>query len=175
MPTNSLTRPEPTEYFEYFETYISKFKPKDFWGEFDAQPKQLKDLLGDLPRGVDSIFHDPYTWTLKQVVGHIIDTERIFATRLLRIAVGDPTPNPDFEQNSYVAGLNYEQVSMQALLEEFSSLRVSNASLIRRLDNEQLARSGTASGRELSARAIPFLMGGHFNYHFEIMKNRLST
>lgn len=171
----TFTRPEPTEYFEYFETYISKFVPKDFWSEFDAQSEQLESLLGDLPDGTDSVLHDPYTWTLKQVVGHLIDTERIFATRLLRIAVGDPTPNPDFEQNSYVAGLSYDSVSMKSLLDEFATLRKSNSLLLRRLDEEQLSRTGTASDRELSARAIPFLMGGHVEYHLEIMKSRLAT
>lgn len=171
---NTITRPDPTEYFEYFETYISKFTPTDFWQEFDDQPDRLRSQLGELPDGEDSKLHDPYTWTLKQVVGHLIDTERIFATRLLRIGVGDPTPNPDFEQNSYVDGLDYEPVSMNDLIEEFSLLRKTNAMMLRRFGNEQLSRSGTASGRELSARAIPFLLGGHFNYHFEIMEKRLS-
>lgn len=174
MTVNNFTRPEPTEYFEYFETYISKFKPDDFWVEFDQQPEQLRKLLGSLPEGEDSKLHEPYTWTLKQVVGHLIDTERIFATRLLRIAVGDPTPNPDFEQNSYVDGLDYEAVSMSDLIEEFSVLRQSNALMLRRFGDTQLERSGTASGRTLSARAIPFILGGHVNYHVEIMEKRLA-
>ena len=105
---NVITRPEPSEYLEYFETYISKFTPTDFWAEFDRQPDQLRTLLGKLPAGEESKLHEPYTWTLKQVVGHLIDAERIFGTRLLRIGVGDPTPNPDFEQNSFVAGLAYD-------------------------------------------------------------------
>ncbi len=171
---STITRPDPAEYFEYFETYISKFTPDDFWAEFDEQPERLRNLLGDLPSEEDSKLHDPYTWTLKQVVGHLIDTERIFATRLLRIAVGDQTPNPDFEQNSYVDGLEYEPVTMNDLIEEFSLLRKSNAMMIRRFGGTQLDRSGTASDRTLSARAIPFILGGHFNYHFEIMEKRLS-
>lgn len=172
---STITRPEPTEYFEYFEMYISKFVPKDFWSEFDEQPAQLESLLGNLPAGADSVLHDPYTWTLKQVVGHLIDTERIFSTRMLRIAVGDPAPNPDFEQNSFVAGLDYETVSMTDLLSEFAAQRKSNSLLIRRLNEEQLSRSGTASGRDISARTIPFLIGGHFVYHLDIMKQRLAT
>ena len=170
-----MKRPEPTEYFEYFETYISKFTPDDFWAEFDGQSAELESLLGSLPAGEESKLHDPYTWTLKQVVGHLIDSERIFSTRLLRIAVGDKTPNPDFEQNSYVAGLDYEDVSMPDLVEEFKAQRKSNALLLRRLSDEQLSRTGTASERDISARAIPFLMGGHVVSHLEIMKKRLSA
>ena len=170
---NAITRPEPFEYFEYFETYISRFKPTDFWAEFDGQPDQLRTLLGNLPAGEEAKLHQPYTWTLKQVVGHLIDTERIFGTRLLRIGVGDPTPNPDFEQNSFVAGLDYGQVSMNDLIDEFDMLRKSSAMMLRRFGNDQLSRSGTASGRQLSARAIPFVLGGHFNHHYHIIKKRL--
>ena len=168
-----MKRPDSNEYFEYFETYISKFTPDDFWAEFEGQPASIEALLGDLPAGEDSKLHEPYTWTLKQVVGHLIDTEKIMATRLLRIAVGDPTPNPDFEQNSYVDGLDYEGVAMSDLIEEFAALRRSNSLMIKRLGDVQLARSGTASGKAISARAIPFLMGGHVNYHMEIMQARL--
>jgi len=171
---NAITRPEPSEYAEYFETYICKFAPTDFWAAFDRQPDQLRALLGDLPAGEESKLHDPYTWTLKQVVGHLIDTERIFATRLLRIGGGDATPNPDFEQNSFVAGLDYEPVAMGSLIDEFDMQRKANALMLRRFGAEQLSRSGTASGRELSARTIPFILGGHFSYHFEIMEKRLS-
>ena len=171
---NGITRPEPSEYVEYFETYISKFTPTDFWAELDRQPGQLRTLLDSLSAGEESKLHEPYTWTLKQVVGHLIDTERIFATRLLRIGVGDPTPNPDFEQNSFVAGVDYEPVLMGDLIDEFDMLRKSNVMLLRRFGDEQLGRSGTVSGRELSARTIPFILGGHFNYHFEIMRKRLS-
>ena len=170
-----MKRPEPSEYFEYFEAYIGKFTPDDFWAEFGGQSAQLESLLGNLPTGEDSKLHEPYTWTLKQVVGHLIDTENIFATRLLRIAVGDPTPNPDFEQNSFVAGLDYESVAMSDLLEEFTALRRANTLLLRRLGDEQLSRSGTASGRDVSARAIPFMMGGHVIYHMDIMKKRLDV
>ena len=171
---NVITRPEPSEYLEYFETYISKFTPTDFWAEFDRQPDQLRTLLGKLPAGEESKFHEPYTWTLKQVVGHLIDAERIFGTRLLRIGVGDPTPNPDFEQNSFVAGLDYGPVLMNDLIDEFDTLRKSNAMMIRRFGDDQLIRSGTVSGRPLSARTIPFVLGGHFNYHYQIMGKRLS-
>ena len=171
---NVIARPEPSEYLKYFETYISKFTPTDFWAEFDRQPDQLRSLLGKLPAGEESKFHEPYTWTLKQVVGHLIDAERIFGTRLLRIGVGDPTPNPDFEQNSFVAGLDYGPVLMNDLIDEFDTLRKSNAMMIRRFGDDQLIRSGTVSGRPLSARTIPFVLGGHFNYHYQIMEKRLS-
>lgn len=168
-----IVRPDPSEHHEYFLTYIDKLPDADFVATFSQQPKILESLLGNLPPGEDEKLHDPYTWTLKQVVGHLIDTERIFSTRLLRIAVGDETNNPDFEHNNYVAALNYEDVSMRSLLDEFSSVRRGNVLLAQRLTAEQLARVGTASGRPLSARAALFIMAGHVVYHYEIMQRRL--
>lgn len=169
-----IARPDPSEHHEYFLTYINKLPDTDFVANFAAQPQLLETLLGDLPAGEDAKLHQPYTWTLKQVVGHLIDTERIFCTRLLRIATGDETPNPDFEHNNFVAALNYEDVSMRSLLDEFSALRSSNLLLVRRLTADQLARVGTASGRPLSARATLFIMAGHIVYHYEIMQRRLA-
>lgn len=170
-----MKRPDPSEYFEYFDMYIRMFAPDDFWADFERQPARIESLLGNLSAGEDSKLHSPCTWTLKQVVGHLIDTEKIFATRMLRIAVGDPTPNPDFDQNLFVDGLDYEDVAMSDLVEEFATLRRSNTLMIGRLGDQQLSRSGTVSGHKMSARAIPFLMGGHVNYHMEIMEKRLGV
>ena len=134
----------------------------------------MKELLGDLPEGEDAKLHEPYTWTLKQVMGHLVDTERIFSTRLLRIAANDPTPNPGFDQDDFVANFDYQSVTMRDLLEEFAVLRKATAMMVRRCNDEQLSRKGTCSGSELTARAAFFLMGGHVVYHEQIMRKRLA-
>jgi len=168
-----MRRPEASECDEYFHRYIEKFQGDDFLAEFEAQPARLTQLLGDLPAGEDSKLHEPYTWTLKQLMGHLLDTERIFATRFLRIAANDPTPNPGYEQNGYVANYDYENVTMQDLLEEFAALRKSTAMLVRRTGEEQLSRKGKSSGADLTPRAAFFLMGGHVVYHEEIIRKRI--
>jgi uncharacterized damage-inducible protein DinB len=170
-----ISRPDPAEHAEYFLQYIKKYDDADFVAGFADQARMLENLLGALPAGEEDKLHEPYTWNLKQVVGHLIDSERIFSTRILRISVGDETPNPDFEQNSYVDGLDYDRVSMRELLDEFAALRTANVLLIKRLTTEQLARSGTASGRQISARAALFVIAGHFVYHYEIMQKRLGA
>ena len=173
MTEHTISRPDPSEYLEYFEPFISKFTPEDFWAEFQSQPNELTKLLQNLPSGEEEKLHTPYTWTLKQVVGHLIDTERILSTRLLRIAVGDSSPNPDFQQDNYVAGMDYQSASISGLVEEFAALRKSNALLIGRLNPNQFSHTGIIAGHPVSARTLPFLMGGHFNHHLEIMKKRL--
>jgi hypothetical protein len=167
--------PETDEYDAYYHRYVCLFQPQDFLKEFAAQAQTLELLLGDLPTGTDTQLHAPYTWTLKQVVGHMIDCERIFSTRLLRIASGDETPNPGFDQNECVAQLAYDVVTMTDLLDEFSHLRSANVLLAKRLTTSSLARRGTASDSPVSARANLYILAGHVEYHVAIIQRRLTA
>ena len=170
----SITPPTEGEYNPYYQQYIGKCDAENFFSDFESQPLELKQLLGGLSEEAVSKLHDPYTWTLKQVVGHLIDCERIFSTRLLRIAVGDETPIPGIDQNIYVSNLDYGQVSMSDLLEEFAHLRASNVLLASRLTEDSLQRMGVASESPISARANLFILVGHVKYHAEIIERRLS-
>ncbi|MEM8736615.1 MAG: DinB family protein [Planctomycetota bacterium] len=166
--------PEQDEYNEYYHRYVSKFAPQDFLPEFRGQSNLLRELFDSVDETELEKLHEPYTWTLKQVVGHLIDCERIFSTRLLRIAVGDETPIPGINQDIYVNNLDYKSVDMSALLDEFEALRTANSILANRLRPEDLNRRGVASGNEVSALANLYILGGHVIYHYEIMKQRLS-
>ena len=172
--TFAIDPPSTQEYHEYYEQYVGKVDQKGIWESFENQPKVLRDLLGELPDAEVSKLHEPYTWTLKQVVGHLIDCERIFSCRMLRIAVGDQTPIPGIDQNIYVANLDYESPVMEDLLEEFELLRKANALLVRRLSPEALERMGTASDNPVSAKANLYILAGHVVYHLNIMKTRLA-
>jgi hypothetical protein len=167
------TPPAENEYSEYYNSYISKFNPTDFLNEFEAQVAEVRSLFGGLSAEEETTLHAPYTWTLKQVLGHLIDCERIFSGRVLRIAVGDETPIPGIDQDIYVANLDYETVTMDELIDEFSMLRKSNVLLAKRLTPEAIARMGTASDNPISAKANLFILGGHVVYHAEIVKKRL--
>ncbi len=175
MPTSPTISAPPAadEYHEYYEAYVGKFRADDFLAAFEAQNEELRGLLGNLPAGEDSKLHAPYTWTLKQLMGHLIDCERIFSTRMLRVAVGDETPMPGMKQDIYVANLDYENVSMADLLDEFCHQRNSNVLLAKRLTTESLARRGTADGNEISAKANLYVLAGHVVYHIEKVKGRL--
>lgn len=173
MVRTKFSTPAAAEYAEYYNTYISRFAPQDFLVAFEAQITELKGLFGSLPEGEDSKLHEPYTWTLKQLMGHLIDCERIFSTRLLRIAANDPAPIPGMDQNIYVDNLDYETVTMNDLLAEFEHLRRSNVLLANRLTPESLENMGTASDAPVSAKANLFILGGHVAYHAEIAKRRL--
>ena len=167
--------PASSEYAPYYEQYISKFSPDDFLAGFELQIDELRQVLGNLSGGEDQILHEPYTWTLRQVLGHLIDCERIFSTRLLRIAVGDETPIPGIDQDIYVDNLDYQSVTMAELLDEFEHLRRANVLLAKRLPDGSLDRMGTASDNPVSARANLYILGGHVVYHLEIVKRRLAS
>jgi len=171
-PTRNLSPPTPDQYHEYYAAYINMVGP-DVRGQLVEQPTILKSMLGELAPDQVSCLHEPYTWTLKQLMGHLIDCERIFGSRLFRIAAGDPTPIPGIDQNQYVENMDYENVSMKALLKEFSQLRKANVLLVKRLKPEALDNMGVASDNPVSAKANLFILAGHVSYHLEIIKKRL--
>ena len=170
-----FSAPEKDEYNEYYHNYIAMVDAKDFLDVFTKQPQQLRDVLGSLSAGEDSKLHEPYTWTLKQVLGHLLDTERIFSTRMMRIAIGDQAEQPGMDQNVYVDNLDYETVSMTDLLDEFEGIRRANVLLVKRIPAEQFANRGVASESEISARACLFILAGHVKYHLEIIHKRLGS
>lgn len=168
----SPSKPSPNDFHEYYQRYVDKVG-SDVMKDLAAQPKQLKKALGKLEPEQENCLHEPYTWTLKQVLGHMIDCERTFASRLFRIGVGDETPIPGFDQNLYVDNLDYSGVPMKALLKEFQHLRKSTILLVERLGVEALEKRGVASDNPVSAKANLFILVGHVTYHLEIIKKRL--
>ena len=170
----TISPPSSGEYHEYYEQYISKADRGDFFPAFVNQPQELRQILGELEPDETNRLHEPYTWTLKQVMGHLIDCERVFSNRMLRIAVGDQTPIPGIEQNMYVSSIDYESTTMGDLLDEFQHLRAANVLLVKRLSPESLSRMGTASDNGVSAKANLYILAGHVVYHLEIIKRRLA-
>jgi len=167
-----ISPPTSDQYHQYYENYISKVGP-NVLEELADQPAELKGLLGKLNNGQVSCLHEPYTWTLKQLVGHLIDCERAFSNRIFRIAIGDQTPIPGIDQNMFVDKQNFEAVTMKSLLKEFRQLRRSNVLMIERLGSQSLDNVGIASDYPVSAKACLFILVGHVNYHIEIIRSRL--
>lgn len=168
-----FTPPSADEYGEYYHRYISLVPASTFSTMFESQAAMLEDLLGNLPDAMELVLHEPYTWTLRQVVGHLIDCERIFSTRMLHIGVGDTAALPGMDQDFYVANLDYTQVTLRDLLDELANLRRSNVLLAKRMSAECLSRVGEASGLPVSAKANLFILAGHVEYHTIIIRKRL--
>ena len=172
MTTSTIAVPTQDDYDAYYHQYVSKAPADDFLLAYAAQPAMLQELLGHLPNGGDNRPHAASAWTPKQIVGHLIDIERVFSTRMLSIGVGDPASIAGIDQDLYVAGLDYESVPMQSLLDEFAALRSANVLLAGRMGPDAMARRGMASGRPVSALANLYILAGHVEFHAESIRQR---
>ena len=135
----------------------------------------LQETLATLqPLGEEHASHRyaPGKWTLREVIGHLTDAERVFAYRALRIARGDATPLPGFDHDAYVRAARFERRLLAEILEEFEHLRRSNLRLFGSFDEEDLSRRGTASGHGVSVRALLFITAGHERHHLRVIRER---
>lgn len=168
-----LEPPGPDEAFEFYSTYIRLVPPGNLIDMAQSQITEVKNSFQLVADDVASFIHKPYTWTIKQVVGHMIDTERVFANRLHRFACGDLQPLPGMDQEPYVAHCDYESPLLVALVEELCCLRQANVYLMRRLTPDQWNHRGIASGHSVTVRALGFMLVGHVTYHLQIIAKRL--
>ena len=161
-----LTRPKPGEYNEYYHRYISRV-PDDVMAALSHQIEETVALL----KGVDGEYrYAPDKWTVSEMLGHLIDSERIFAYRALRIARGDQKPLAGFEQNDYVR--NAPHCSLSERIEEFRAVRQSTILLFLHFDEAAWSRMGTASEYPVSVRALAFLIAGHELHHRAVLTEK---
>lgn len=168
-----IERPSRSEYHDFYAGYIATL-PDDA-NVLTVMAQQHDDLQKTLRALSDEqgLFrYLPGKWSIKQVLGHMIDAERVFAYRVLRISRGDTTPLPGFDQEPYVENGNFEFCEMSDLLDEFATLRTANLAMFRRLGPEELKRKGTASGAEVTVRALLFIIAGHERHHLKILQDK---
>jgi len=165
-------RPQKGDYAEYFEKYVALVPGGDFLELLKEQKKDLLGLLSPLTDEQGDFRYAPEKWSIKEVIGHINDAERIFSYRLLRIARGDQTPLPSFEQDSYIKTGNFGARTLKDLLEEFSLIRESTIALVLSMDDAAWLRRGVASQREITATAMAFIIAGHVRHHRNLLEER---
>lgn len=169
------TSPKPDEAFEFYSTYLRLVPNGNLFEMATDQIADLVRLSQSLSEESASVVHSPYQWTIKQVIGHMIDTERIFAGRLHRFACGDFQPLPGMDQEPYVANCDYSTPSIGDLIAELCDLRRANVRLMKRLKPDQWDHRGVASGHPVTVRALGYMMVGHIIYHMQIIDKRLGS
>jgi uncharacterized damage-inducible protein DinB len=163
--------PKPDEYAPFYAGYIQRVPPEgDLFALLAAQPGELRDLLQDLSDEQASARPKPGEWSVKEVVGHINDTERVFAYRALRVARGDTTPLPGFNQDDYVRATDFNQRPLSDLIDEFALQRQANLLCFRPLTEAEIDRRGTASNNPVSVRALLHMLYGHVAHHIESLR-----
>lgn len=174
MSESSLRRPFSDEYNEYYQGYLDCVPEGDLFETLENQIGYFQDVFGKISDEEASKLHDPYTWTIKQVAGHLIDAEKLFGWRAHRFGCGDETPLPGMEQNPYVDAIDYTQISLAELADELEHTRRSNFSFLKRLSSESWDRTGTADGNSITVRALAYMLVGHINYHMRIVEKRVA-
>lgn len=167
-----ITRPAADEYAPYYSRYISRVPEGDVLELLERQGRESSALLRALPEGRGAHRYAPDKWSVKEVVGHVADSERIFSYRALRIGRADSTPLPGFEQDDFVRVAGSDRRPLRDLVAELEAVRAATIALFRGLDDEALARRGTASGQAVTARALAYIIAGHERHHLEILRGR---
>jgi hypothetical protein len=167
-----MPKPIATDFPAYFSRYISKADANSLAEAVTIYAKSLLHFYTGLPEAKADYAYAPGKWTVKEVVQHVIDAERIFSYRVLRIGRKDTTPLPSFDENSYAENSLANNRSLASLKEEFVAVRKSTDLLINSLSEEQLAQEGVSSNLPITANAIGYIVFGHLLHHKEVLEER---
>lgn len=166
-----IPRPNPDEYGQFYAGYIGHVPEGAYIFELLArEPDDLRALLAGVTEEAASTRLNPTEWSIKEVLGHICDTERVLSYRATRVARGDTTPLPGFEQDDYVNNTNFNARPLADLLDEFEALRKANLLTFRPLTEAELLRRGTASNTPVTTRSLLYMLAGHVLHHVESLK-----
>jgi hypothetical protein len=166
------SRPSPSEYAPYFGRYITLVAENDFVAVLGRQPADYRTLLGNLSNEQAGYRYAPEKWSIRQVVGHVIDAERIFAYRALCIARGETASLHGFDENAYAKQAGHDACPQGELLDEFAQVRQSNINLFEHMSNSAWERAGTVNQNAITTRGLGYILVGHAQHHLGILKER---
>ena len=165
-------RPQPDEHAPYFSRYIELVPEEDLLGAIETQTRETAALLAGVGEEKAAFRYAPDKWSIKQLVGHVTDAERVFAFRLLAFARGEQSPLPGFDENVYVENAGFDARPFAELLDAFAATRRATLLLLRGLPPEAWTRSGTANEKPISVRAVAYTLLGHELHHVKVLRER---
>jgi uncharacterized damage-inducible protein DinB len=167
-----LSKPGKNEFPPYYKEYVNNVPDGDLLQILDVQLQETTNLLKDLSEEQARFRYAPEKWTIKEVLGHITDTERIMCYRLLSIGRGEQEMLPGYNDDQYVKRANFNRFSLQELLHHQSLVRQSTILLLSSMDEEALLQRGKANGAEVTVRAIAYIIAGHEIHHRRLIRER---
>lgn len=165
-------KPNANEYAAFYHTYVGKVADGEILALLLEQTASTLAILKGISEEKGLYRYAEGKWSIKELLNHIIDAERVFAYRALRVGRGDKTPLPGFDQDEYVAAFDADARSMADLVAEFEAVRAATVTLFQSFTDEALMRLGTASGHPISVRALGFIIMGHELHHVKVLKER---
>ncbi len=172
MTTATIPRPEAAEYAPFYGTYIARVPEGDLLQLLEEQRRDSQALLAGIPEARALHRYAPGKWSIKEVVGHLMDSERVFCYRALRFARGDAKPLQGFDETAWVPAGTFDVRPLTDLAAELDAVRRATIALFRSFDAAALARRGTANDKEISVRALAYIVAGHERHHVGILRER---
>jgi hypothetical protein len=170
--TLTIPRPQADEHLPYYSKYIDRVPDGDLVALLREQLMDTVALLQTVPRDREDYAYAPGKWTIKEVVGHMIDTERVMGYRALSIGRGDSANLPGFDENAWVPAANFGRRALADLLDDFQVVRAGSIHLARSLDDAALVRRGQANGAAVTPRALFYIIAGHERHHVALFRER---
>lgn len=167
-----MNKPKLDDFPEYYKRYIQQVIDKDIFKYFEEQKFSTKKFFENIGEEKSNYRYADNKWSIKQILGHICDSERIFTTRALKFARNEKQSLPGFEENEYVRAANFDELPLQLLIDDFVIMRDSHISLFKTFNDEILYRKGIANNTEYTVGSILYIMAGHIDHHIEVIKER---
>ena len=168
----SMSRPDASEYAPFYAGYVARVSEDDILAVLAAQADEIGALARSLPEAKQSYRYAEGKWTIGEVLSHLTDGERVFGYRAFCFSRGEQAALPGFDENQYVSASRAGDVPLVALAREFAAVRESNLAFLRRLGDEAWTRTGSASGKPVSVRALAWIMAGHPRHHLAVLRER---
>jgi len=172
MPTLTRGRPDDTEYAPFYARYVADVPEADVVATLRDSGREIVAALAAIPESRGGFRYAPDKWTIREVVGHLIDAERIFGYRALRLARADATPLPGFEENDYARTAGSDARTLADLVDELRVVREGTVRLFASLPEEAWTRRGIVNHREVSVRALAYITAGHARHHMNVLRER---
>jgi hypothetical protein len=170
-----MKRPAAGELPKNYQHYVELVKGDDIIRELRSQVMAIQAVISTIPEEMEDHAYADGKWTIKEVIGHIIDTERVLGYRAMRFARKDKTPLPGYDENWYVANSKFGQQTLYSLAHEFAIVREANLAMFKTWGEEELSQTGVANGLEVSVRSILFMIAGHATHHLNVIRERYLT
>lgn len=165
-------RPAANDYPQYFQTYVSRVPEEDVFAALEPQVSLIVSLAARVPAERETFAYAPGKWSVREMLGHIDDAERVFAYRALTFSRYDAVSLPGFDEVTWTPHGHFATVPLRELAEEFACLRRANLQMLRRLDDAQWRAGGKGDDKPITVRALAYVMAGHVRHHLAILRDR---
>ena len=172
MSSSRLRRPTDKEYGSHYAGYVALVPDGDLFALLEQQAAETQKLLRAIGEAKSQHRYAPDKWSIREVIGHVTDSERVFTYRALRFARGDATPLPGYDENAWGKATNAHARPVSSLLDEQASVRAATISLFRGFADADWDKAGTASNNPFTARGLAYIVAGHERHHLKIVKER---